>query len=246
MRKPRSILTDSARRGVTHPRWLLAAVTAALVAAAALLAVGASLRWIRDAMRGAGFSEDPTPVALRLGDEALSIPANMIRFADQRRDHAPTRVDLHVLWPELEGYSAVNSSAFADGTSDRIVHLSLRPRDATLDEAARLRAVYGKLFAGEPSAGPEGLVVRRLGVGSGYDGEEVYYQPDAAAPFVARCLAEDGRGLPLTCLREVQAGTGLSVTQRFPKALIGQWRALDARLGALVERFRRRQDGSRP
>ena len=215
---------------------LFAALGAVLVAAVLLLGFGVGLRWIADATRRAGLSEDTGPVSLRIGREALAIPANLIRFADQRRGGEQPRVDLQLVWPELEGYSPAAVEAFADPAGGRIVHLSLAPREAAFDEAMRLRAVYSRLFAGEPRQDPVGLTVRRFAEGSGYDGEEVYYG-SGPAPFVARCPAGDGPDFT-TCQREVHAGTGLSVTQRFPKALLGDWRALDARLHDLVERLR--------
>ena len=232
------------RRSPAHPdrlgfggaNWLFAALGAVLVAAVLLLGFGAGLKWIADATRRAGLGEDPNPVALRIGREALAIPANVIRFADQRRGGAQPRVDLELAWPALEGYSPATAEAFADPAAGRIVHLSIAPRETAFNEAMRLRAVYSRLFAGEPRQDPVGLTVRRFAEGSGYDGEAVYYGP-GPAPFVARCPAGDGPDFT-TCLREVHAGTGLSVTQRFPKTLLGDWRALDARLGDLVERFR--------
>ena len=51
-------------------------------------------------------------------------------------------------------------------------------------------------------------------------------------------MAGEASSLVTTCLRDAHAGTGLSVVQRFAKALLGDRRALDARLRDLVERFR--------
>ncbi len=174
----------------------------------------------------------PQPIRLEIGGRPLDIPANAIRFSDQRVPGTRTRVDLALSWPELDGRSDTTAPRF--DTSDQaadIVYLTLQPRHDTWDSATRLTAVYARFFVGEPWAGPGGLQGRRMSPKSGHADEEIYLEPGAVRPFVARCFPLAPGEPSRMCLRDVVHGN-LLVTWRFPTALLGAWRDLDAGLDA--------------
>jgi hypothetical protein len=209
--------------------WPLAIVALIIVG---VFALGGLLRIAIDAYQArmtlTGLSDDPRPIALSIDDEHLAVPANMIRFAGTRRGGPVDQIDLALHWPALEGYSARLAEAFKDGSpSAPIVYATIARRDTALDATARLDNVYARFFVGKPLPGPAGLVGRRLGEDSGYQGEIVYFLPDGPRPFVARCLAESTPEMPATCLRDVNLGTGLSLLYRFNRDLLADWRALD-------------------
>ena len=64
---------------------------------------------------------------------------------------------------------------------------------------------------------------------SGYRGEEVFYQPGEARPFVARCIAKATPEVPATCIRDVHDRPGLSMLYRFDRFYLGDWQAMDDR-----------------
>jgi hypothetical protein len=174
-------------------------------------------------------------VTLLVAGESVAIPANMLRFADQRRGGAVEHADLVLHWPTLEGYSEALAADFMDGSpAAPIVYATLARRDTPLDAAERLEAVYRRFFVGEPLPAPTGLTARRLDGDSGFVGEIVYYGPEENGPFVARCLAQSTPEVPATCLRDIPVGRTLSLLYRFNRDLIGDWRALDTGMAAVA------------
>jgi hypothetical protein len=185
-----------------------------------------------------GLSDDPTPVKLVIGSEQLAIPANMLRLAKTRQGGPVERADLALHWPTLQGYSPALADSFKLGTpSAPIVYVTISLRDSALDSTARLDQVYARFFVDKPLPGPNGLVGRRLGRDSGYEGEIVYFAPSEPRPFVARCSDEANAEVPSTCLRDVNFGHGLSVLYRFNRNILGDWRTLDAGVQGLADGF---------
>jgi hypothetical protein len=226
-----------ARRAATSA-WSLRVVITCLVCAA-LLAVGdLALSWSRSLGDGDGRVADPTPIALFVGETRLSVPGNMIRFANQRTVGPHERVELAVHWPTLEGYSQARREAFLDGSADApVLFLTVRRRETGTDSAGRLASVYQHFLDDEALPAPAGLVGRRLSEDSGLSGEEIYFEAGSTDPFTAHCLAPDASGYPSLCLSEVHAGSDLAVQIRFRKGLIGDWAGIKAATRLLLLRF---------
>jgi hypothetical protein len=198
-----------------------------LVAVALAAAVVAVL--LRDDGRTA-TETSPEPVRLVVGGRPLMIPRNAVRFADQRVPGPQARIDLALSWPELEGRTEATAARFDTPDYARdIVHLTLRPRHEGADGAARLATVYARFFIGEPWEGPGGLQGRRLAPKSGYSDEEIFFETGVVRPFVARCFPLAPGEPTAMCLSDTLHGA-ISVELRFPKALLADWRALDAAL----------------
>lgn len=220
----------------TRPLTLLAAGIAILLALGWLFQAGITA--YRENLMLTGLTPDPTPVALAIGADSLSIPANMIRSAKTRRGGPVERADLALHWPALEGYSDRLADTFKDGSpSAPIVYATIAARDAPLDSTARLDSVYARFFVGKALPGPAGLVGRALSADSGYGGETIYFAASEPRPFVARCLADSTPEVPATCLRDVNFGRSLSLLYRFDRSLLGEWRTLDAGMQKLATGF---------
>lgn len=210
---------------MSRTTWILA-VLAGLVAVA--------LVWWRDGPGRETSETAPTPVAVEVGGHALRVPMNVIRFPAQRRPGPQDRLDLAMLLPDWSGRTAADAARFdATGAVSDVIWVTLKPATGEMDSAARLATVYARVFVGEPLAGDAeaGLIGRRLSPEAGYAGEEVWFEPGVVRPFVARCwrLAPDG---PVTtCLTETTVD-GLTVSRRFPRTRLAQWRDLDAGLAA--------------
>ena len=200
-----------------------------LAAVAALAAVALVLA--RDGGSSAPETS-PEPVTVELGPRPLAIPRNALRFADQRQPGPKTRLDLALSWPELDGRTTATAGRFdTPDLAPDVLYLTLQQRRDGWDGATRLSAVYARFFVGEPWEGPAGLQGRRMAPKSGYGDEEIYLEPGAVRPFVARCFPLAAGEPPAVCLREALHGEVL-VTLRFPRALLGQWREIDAALDA--------------
>lgn len=191
-------------------------------------------------VRDADMSDDPAPIEVAVGDVDLHVPHNMIRFAAERGGTV-RKLDLHLHWPSLEGFSAERAHHFQ--TSDpetSIVYVTVESADDMMSPRERFREVYPRVLAEDVRQSPEGYVVRRFRFGHGYDEEELYIARDAVRPLAARCEPADSAGA--TCISEFRTEGGLDVVYRFRRALLGDWRGVDAGLRDLIDEWTAPQD----
>lgn len=226
------------RRRASASTWVLRATTTCLALAGSLILFDLALNGSAMIVGRDGRSADPTPMALFVADTRLTIPANMIRFENQRTVGPHQRVDLAVHWPSLEGYDQSRRAAFLDPSPDApIVFMTIRVRETATDSAGRLANVYQHFFDGPPIPAPDGLVGHRLSEDSGLAGEEVYFEAGSTDPFTVHCLAEDGSDYPTPCLTELHAGDQLSIQIRFRRGLLDDWRGIKKATRALLASF---------
>lgn len=203
------------------------------LAVLALLSVAISVagRWYGHAIEMGGHSDDTTKRTIVVDGEAIIAPANMIRFDKARSDGPASRLDLYLRWPEMDGYSSAARDAFnnADGRK-RIIFLSFEPRMMARDMSGRLGPIYDALTVKPGVPGPDGMTLFGFSGTSGYLNEVLAVAARPGEPaFVARCLGgAAAEELLAPCERDVFVGKGLSLTYRFPRELLGEWRALDA------------------
>jgi len=236
------VTTATATPSATPNRriWLVAGAITLVVAILIVLA-NLAVYWLRGEAIKAGLSTDTRPVHVELATKNLEVPANMIRFSDQRRKGPHDRLDLVVQWPTMSGYSERTAGAFDDVSPDApLLFLSVRPRGDSVDSTTRLIGLYTRFFDGSGGPGPAGLVSRRLQPGSGYDSEEIFFEPGSTDPFSARCAKNTNDVIPTTCLRDINIGEDLTVSSRFRKPLLADWRRLDPAIRMLIDKMRRK------
>ncbi|SON55596.1 hypothetical protein HDIA_2055 [Hartmannibacter diazotrophicus] len=209
-----------------------------LMIAGAMLVINFGLRWSSDLFETEDKSSDPTPLAVSVNGMRLTVPANMIRYGNERREGEVLRLDLQIHWPSLEGYTSATAKDFADtSATPPFFYLTIQKQQSATDSAGRLSSVYQHFFTDDRLKAPEGLVGRKLSEDSGLPGEEVYFEPGSTRPFTVHCMREDGTGYPTTCISEVNASGGLSVQLRFRRGLLPEWRELSRAMNALMVRF---------
>jgi hypothetical protein len=181
-----------------------------------------------------GHTEDTSSQEVVIGNDVLSIPANMIRFAAQRRNGMSERVDLYLHWPDMRGYSGAFADDFNGLTpGGTLLFLTLETRQSIADMSGRYEEIYAPLTDGSGTAGPANLSIRRFSTNSGFINEElvVSSQYKGKKPFVARCLDEQlSEDSPASCQRDFFAGGNLQITYRFPKELLKDWQLLDGKI----------------
>jgi hypothetical protein len=200
-----------------------------------LMSVGG--RMIGERIVMSGHSVDTSPVAITLNGNRIVLPANTIRFENQRRGGEHERIDAFFTWPALEGYTHANRDQFNDvDNSQNLVFLSLAARSMSMDMSARLEPVYSRLTDGGTQTRESGLLAYAFGEDTRYAGEILYVgarQGDRA--FAARCLKDDGMPAGAhSCMRDINVGRDLSITYRFSRTLLPEWRRLDASVRAYV------------
>jgi hypothetical protein len=166
-----------------------------------------------------------------VGQDTLTLPANMIRFETQRKSGSAESVSIYLSWPNLEGYSRDTASIFSDPhRSDRLIFAEFSQSVMSRDMSGRVEPIYSKLFAGEPTAGPAGLTIHRLSKKSGFGDERLLTGKLAdGSIYAVRCLLPvgDQPSTSADCLRDVAVGRDLTLLYRFSSALLPQWQEID-------------------
>jgi hypothetical protein len=171
---------------------------------------------------------------ITVGQDRLTLPANMIRFENQRQSGTTEILSVYLAWPEMDGYSPATDRRFSDpaGAQD-LVFLEFSQSVMSRDMSGRLGPIYSKLFRGEPEPGPSGLVIHRLEPKSGFGNEVILTGMTAKADlYVVRCLLPGDRAKATTadCQRDVHVGRDLTLLYRFSSSLLPQWETLDNRM----------------
>jgi hypothetical protein len=213
-------------------------VFVALAIASALIA--AAGRWLGPSITLGGYSDDPTPREIVIGNNVLSVPANAIRFSEARHDGVAARLDLYLRWPDLTGYSNAAREDFNDtnGRKD-ILFLSFEPQRMSQDMSGRFQPIYRSLIVEPGKPGEGGITLYDFKPDTGYVNEVLAVGPGSEGePFVARCLAgAASRGSLAPCQRDVLVGKGLSLNYRFPRKLLAEWQSLDKSVFAKAGSF---------
>lgn len=215
--------------------WKLFAAFAVLAA----LSMGLSIagKWYGRSIVLAGHTDSLAPHEVVLGEDVVTVPANMIRFPEARRSGPAEALDLYLAWPQMSGYLPALEPVFNHRTGkDRVIFATFEPRSMSADMSGRLATVYRLLIEDEGESLPSGLAAHAFLPGSGY-GEEALFVGRRAGedPFVARCLTGNAAaGALAPCQRDVDVGAGLSLRYRFARTLLDDWRALDAEMMAFA------------
>jgi hypothetical protein len=213
-------------------------------AALAVLSIAISFtgKWLGGSIASVGHTDDTSVHEIVIGNNVLAVPANYIRFQKQRATGEAHRLDLYMRWPDLAGYGNEIRDDFnhRDG-SRRIIFLSVETRLMSRDMSGRMEPIYRRLVELPGAPGPNGLRTYRFNESSGYMNEVLLVgNRPGKAPFVARCLTGPVAAQSLAaCERDVHVGNDLSLTYRFPEALLGEWRELDRAVVAKTGEFLR-------
>jgi hypothetical protein len=224
-------------RNTGSARFLTMATGIILLLAAVIAGVALS---VSDWFAANETTADTSQYEIVIGDDVLYVPANAIRFRAQRASSAQNRIDLHLRWPELDGYTAEADTEFrGDRANPNLILLTLASRAMRLDMSGRVEPIYARFFDGQPLPAGNGLVRQALAASSGFVDEDLYYEKDSPYPYAARCIRP---GLAMSepyCLRDIHLGRGLSVTYRFHISLIADWMAIEAAVRARLHGFLR-------
>ncbi len=219
-------------------RFVLRLSIAIAIIACLTIAISIGGQWFGNRIALAGHTESTEPVSVVIGQDKLSVPQNMIRFPEQRRNGATERLDLYLTWPQMQGYSRDERLRFDDVTQpSSLIFLQMSEGTMSRDMSGRLAPIYSKLFDGKPEQGPFGLTLHRLRKDSGYGSEVVLTGPDDGDDtYVVRCLlpAAGEAATSSDCQRDVAVGDSLSVLYRFSSSQLGDWQRIDHEVHAFV------------
>jgi hypothetical protein len=192
-------------------------VAIVLVCVAALLCVTYVLRPRADF---ATVAIDAPPLPIIVAGTLFRVPPRAIRVSMQRRPGTQERLDLTFFWPALTPAAEPSKEDLAAAAGQ--IFLTVEPSAGGLTPVQRLKTIYPRYAAPTPSSGPDGLTVLAFLDETPYQGEDLLFDQSAPERFLVRCTRDKGSA-PGSCLYERSAGNA-SITLRFPRALIAQWR----------------------
>ncbi len=188
-----------------------------------------------------GAREPPRFLAVTLGAERLTL-ASAYLTANARRGGAADAVRLAAFFPDFSpagDLSDVTAGADLAERFQRIVFVTLKPSDSSLDPAERPVRLYQRFLDENSWSHPGGLIARAFEDGSPFEGDELYYVAPEGREFAARCRRPDPeRKTPNTCIYDFRLGD-LDVEMRFSAALLAEWASLKAGARGLIEAARR-------
>ena len=215
-------------------RFLTRLTVGVAVLAGLTLAISVAGRMLGERIALAGHTEKTDAIDIVIGQDQIRLPANTIRFEEQRRTGRAERVDLYLTWPEMNGYSNGERARFNDaGRPESLIFLNLSQSTMSRDMSGRLGPIYSHLFDDRPEPGPAGLTRQPLRDNSGYGGEVFFtgILPDGS-DYAVRCMipADEAQSTSADCQRDIHIGRDLSVLYRFSSRLLPQWQAMEARV----------------
>nr|WP_321459869.1 hypothetical protein [uncultured Cohaesibacter sp.] len=218
-------------------RWIFFILIAGLVAITFLFLLSRIFEYSGPTFFKNPYSEETAPRRIDVGGMNVMVPANVIRTAKQRKTDMLDQLDMVFLWPTLEGFSRKNQVAFSDASEkSKLIFVSISRPDKLLLSSERLFSVYSQFFSGEPIRGPGSLIGFAMDDTAGFGGETIFFKPEAAEPFVARCIESDSTETPF-CMREIALGSSIQVTYRFRPHLLQYWKQLDGQILSRLQAF---------
>lgn len=193
-------------------------------------AISAGGKWFGRSIAMAGHTDDGTMREIVIGNDVIVVPANAIRFERERRDGIASRLDLYFRWPDMSGYSTASRGDFNHaGGAKRIIFLSFEERMMSRDMSGRFAPIYSSMIVKPGTQAANGIVLYGFNAKSGYLNEvlAVAERPEGE-PFVARCLSGPSAEESLApCERDIHVGANLSLSYRFPREMLADWRSLE-------------------
>jgi hypothetical protein len=175
---------------------------------------------------------DAPALPIVVAGTSFSIEPAAIRMRVQRRPGVQERVDLAYVWPTL---TPPDPSQKADAAPVEKLFVTIQGTDGTLPPMQRVETIYPRYLVAEPSAGPEGLTLRAFRDDTPYRGEELVFDSEAPAHFLARCSKRGAVG-PGHCLLDRRIGEA-DITIRFSRAWLADWRKVADGVDALMARI---------
>jgi hypothetical protein len=175
---------------------------------------------------------DAPALPIVVAGTSFSIEPAAIRMRVQRRPGVQERVDLAYVWPTL---TPPDASQKADAAPVEKLFVTIQGTDGTLPPMQRVETIYPRYLVAEPSAGPEGLTLRAFRDDTPYRGEELVFDSEAPAHFLARCSKRGAVG-PGHCLLDRRIGEA-DITIRFSRAWLADWRKVAYGVDALMARI---------
>jgi hypothetical protein len=179
-------------------------------------------------------SLDAPALPIVVAGTSFSVEPAAIRMRVQRRPGTHERIDLAYVWPTLAPPDPSEKPSPTPLPLERLF-VTIQAADGTLPPMQRVETIYPRYLVGEPVAGPPGLTLRAFRDDTPYRGEELVFDSETPAHFLARCTTRGAVGSG-NCLLDRRIGD-VDVTIRFPRDWLSDWRKVADDIDALIARI---------
>lgn len=169
--------------------------------------------------------------------------ANYTVYPRARRGGAREEISLYALWPTMDGYTPAHRREFVDDDpKTRRIYITISARTSPLTEANRIETLYlPNVIDRRGVRTPYQLTKyafaeRRSDVPTnGYADTELLVGADTDENVVALFCFEERNDIPSPeCWRKFEYADGISVSYRFKRPYLPEWRAIDAEVRAYI------------
>lgn len=192
-----------------------------------------------DAQEQAAPTDATRMIALSLATTRFRIPANYIAMASARRGGTVNELALIALLPDLHGYTLdAAPDLSATGADSRVIDIILKTGRTVLPEQERLDRIYmAQMVDPKGKDGPYGLRQYAFRADSGYHDQDLFVGTTNAGPAVLLCTKLAPDVVAPSCLRDMPLAGGLSLSYRFRRGHLEEWRKTDSDIRARITQF---------
>jgi hypothetical protein len=185
--------------------------------------------------------ETPRLVEATVGDVRLAMSSAFL-FAAERTGGAMPVLKAAAFFPDFTPAGElqdVTDTTDIDSRLARVVFLTLRPADPSLDPSDRTARLYERFLDETAWSHPGGLIARAFEDDSPFPGDELYFTAPEGRDFAARCRKPDAaRKTQNSCQAVFRLGA-LDVELRFSADLLSEWKRMRQGAEAIVAAARR-------
>lgn len=180
-------------------------------------------------------------ITLRVNGRSFHVPANYLLYASARQGGDRNEIAMFALLPDMTGWSNWAADEFNSNTPDsRVVYLTVHKDKIGLDEADKFKRVYLD-YVTERNGAPGLYELRQYAFrqDTGYRAEDLYVGHSESGTVVLRCVRPSHDVPSPSCLREMLLARGVSLSYRFKRSHLAEWREIAANTDRLMASFQR-------
>jgi len=191
------------------------------------------------------------PVGFTVGGQAFSVPTNFTVFPRDRRGGERDEVWLYTLWPTMAGYSPARRSAFMENAPDTgRIDILIANRSSAFTEQERINRLYMPQTIDKRGLRTPYQLVKyefsdqRSNVPTnGYAGTELFLGEAEDDKIMALiCFKAKEKMTSPECWREYELSDEVSITYRFKRPYLPEWRAIDSKIREFVSQYTNQVD----
>lgn len=184
------------------------------------------------------------PIEFTVGDVRFRAPTNYTVYPRDRRGGERDEVALYALWPTLTGYSPARRDEFVENAkATRRIDILISERTSAFTEQERIDVLYLPQTNDRRGARTPFQLVKytfkdsRANVPTnGYAEAELYLGETTEGAIMGLFCYEDRDDIRSPeCWREFELSPTVTVSYRYKRRLLDEWKAIDARVRAFVE-----------